>query len=81
MGIFERPLFVTLLKIGPQPNDTSYPKIFVPRVWYVVKLVVISVTLAFSALLLLVGCQEGHLARKNVTDEVLAWLSSGVKCK
>jgi len=34
VGIFERPLFVTLLKIGPQPNDTSYPKIFVPRVWY-----------------------------------------------
>jgi len=26
-------------------------------------------------------CQEGHLARKNLTDEVLAWLSSGAKCK
>jgi len=33
VGIFERPLFVTHLKIGPQPNDSSYPKIFVPRVW------------------------------------------------
>ena len=35
---------------------------------------------AFSALTLLVGCQEGHPARKNLTDEVLAWLSSGAKC-
>ena len=31
---------------------------------------------AFSALTLLVGCQEGHPARKNLTDEVLVWLSS-----
>ena len=30
---------------------------------------------AFSALTLLVGWQEGHLARKNLSDEVLAWLS------
>ena len=36
---------------------------------------------AFSALTLLVGCQEGHPVRKNLTDEVLAWLSSGAKCK
>ena len=36
---------------------------------------------AFSALTLLVGSQEGHPARKNLTDEVLAWLSSGAKCK
>ena len=36
---------------------------------------------AFSALMLLVGCQEGHSAHKNLTDEVLAWLSSGAKCK
>ena len=36
---------------------------------------------AFSALTLLVGCQEGHPAGKNLTDEVLAWLSSGAKCK
>jgi len=28
---------------------------------------------AFSALTLLVGCQEGHPARKNLTDKVLAW--------
>ena len=42
------------------------------------KLIII---LAFSALTLLVGCQEGHPARKNLTDEVLAWSSSGVKCK
>ena len=32
---------------------------------------------SLSALTLLVGCQEGHPARKNLTDEVLAWLSSG----
>ena len=36
---------------------------------------------AFSALTLLVGCQEGHPVRKNLTDEVLAWLVAGVKCK
>jgi len=30
---------------------------------------------AFSALTLLVGWQEGHPARKNLSDEVLAWLS------
>ena len=37
------------------------------------------VSYAFSALTLLVGYQEGHPARKNLTDEVLAWLSSGAK--
>ena len=36
---------------------------------------------AFSAFTLLVACQEGHPARKNLTDKVLAWLSSGAKCK
>ena len=36
---------------------------------------------SFSALMLLVGYQEGHPARKILTDEVLAWLSSGEKCK
>ena len=35
---------------------------------------------AFNALTLLVGCQEEHPARKNLSDEVLAWLSSGAKC-
>ena len=33
------------------------------------------VKVAFSALTLLVGRQEGHPARKNLSDEVLAWLS------
>ena len=32
--------------------------------------------LAFSALTLLTGCQEGHQARKNLIDKVLVWLSS-----
>ena len=38
---------------------------------------------AFSALMLLVGRQEGHPARKNLSNEVLAWLSAKckVKCK
>jgi len=34
------------------------------------------VKVAFSALTLLVGRQEGHPARKNLSDEVLAWLSA-----
>ena len=29
---------------------------------------------AFSALTLLVGCQEEHLACKKLRDKVLAWL-------
>jgi len=33
--------------------------------------------MAFSALTLLVGGQEGHPAYKNLTDKVLAWLSPG----
>ena len=39
--------------------------------WILCRFFVIS----FSALTLLVGRQEGHLARKNLSDEVLAWLS------
>jgi len=30
---------------------------------------------AITALTLLVGCQEEHLACKKLTDDVLAWLS------
>ena len=44
-------------------------------------LYLLAASYAFSALTLLVGCQKGHPARKNLTDEVLAWLSSGAKCK
>ena len=33
------------------------------------------VTSAFSALMLLVGQQEGHLACKKLSGGVLAWLS------
>ena len=43
--------------------------------------IVFSALKPFSDLTLLVGCQEEHLARKNPSDEVLAWLSSGAKCK
>jgi len=35
---------------------------------------------AFSALMLLVGRQEGHLACKNTEWWVLAWLS-GARCR
>ena len=37
--------------------------------------------IAFSALMLLVGCQEGRPAHKNLTDDVPAWLSSEEKYK
>ena len=40
---------------------------FVPVFWHIISVCL----LAFSALTLLVGCQEGHPARKNLTDEVL----------
>jgi len=36
---------------------------------------------AFSALMLLVGRQEGHPACKKLSGEVLAWLSSGARCR
>ena len=36
---------------------------------------------AFSALTLLVGRQEGHPAYKNLSGEVLAWLSVWGKCR
>ena len=53
----------------------------VSRVAYILFDYIISEVFTFSALTLLVGCQEGHLARKNLSDEMLAWLSSGAKCK
>ena len=60
--------------------------VYVNNVAYIYKrittmLVVCIKTFAFSALTLLVGCQEGYPVRKNLTDEMLAWLSSGAKCK
>ena len=41
--------------------------------------VCVSVYFALVAVTLLVVRQEGHPARKNLSDEVLAW--SGAKCK
>jgi len=41
-------------------------------------------TIAFSALTLLVGRQEEHLACKKTSDEVLVWLSVwsvGARCR
>ena len=38
-------------------------------------LLLLSFPFAFSTLILLVGHQEEHLACKNLSDEVLAWLS------
>ena len=44
---------------------------------YIIYLLIHNRNSAFSALTLLVGRgrQEGHLARKNLSDEVLAWLA------
>jgi len=36
---------------------------------------------AFSAPMLLVGRQEGHPACKNLSGEVLAWLSVWARCR
>jgi len=36
---------------------------------------------AFSALTLLVGRQEGHLACKKLSCGLLAWLSVGARCR
>ena len=43
---------------------------------HVISVVDLFIDCAFSALMLLVGRQEGHPARKNLSDEVLAWLSA-----
>ena len=52
------------------------------QVNFIICVVVSEIVLcAFSALTLFVGCQEEHPARKNLTDGVLAWLSSGAKFK
>jgi len=44
----------------------------------------IGADLAFSALTLLVGCQEGHPARKNLTGEVagvvIVWSKVQIAC-
>ena len=71
----------------PPHIEYTYTAVYKPEtVHYFLCLLIISLLkfcrqYAFSALTLLVGCQEGHLARKNLTDEVLAWFSSGSKCK
>ena len=57
---------------------TMFPHYFIV---FLINLSIVVIRFAFSALTLLVGCQEGHPARKNVSDEVLGWLSSGAKCK
>ena len=43
--------------------------------------IICALTVIICALTLFVGCQEDHPAHKNLSDEVLAWLSSGAKCK
>jgi len=37
--------------------------------------------IAFSALTLLVGRQEGHPACKKLSGEVLVWYLSGARCR
>jgi len=44
--------------------------IFITRLSFIV-----TVSVAFSALTLLIGCQEEHSACKKFSDELLAWLS------
>jgi len=41
----------------------------------------LSVAVAFSALTLLVGRQEGHPACKKLSGEELVWYLSGVRCR
>ena len=48
--------------------------------FHIVRYAVVS-AVAFSALTLLVGRQEGHPAYKNLSGEVLAWLSVWGKCR
>jgi len=45
----------------------------------VVSLLFLLLYFVFSALMQLVGWQEGHLACKKLSSGVLAWLSVGVK--
>ena len=62
-------------------GETVTEKRLVLCIEIAVKILIYVYSSAFSALTLLVGCQEGYPARKNLTEEVLAWLSSGAKCK
>jgi len=39
------------------------------------------ITIAFSALTLLVGRQEGHPACKKLSGEELVWYLSGARCR
>ena len=54
------------------PFENFYGLIFL----FVYKFVLLICLRAFSALTLLVGRQEGHLACKKLSGEVLAWLSA-----
>ena len=58
-----------------------YLSIFRVIVTVVFVLLLLVISFAFSTLTLFVGCQERHPACKNLSDEVLAWLSSGAKCR
>jgi len=60
-----------LKTVGADDQDVSISYTY--SIAFVVSLLYFSV--AFSALTLLVGHQEEHLALKKLSDEVLAWLS------
>ena len=66
-------LNVNLLSFSLEWTTELFSVIVCHSVW--IKWRLVCVCAAFSALTLLVGWQEGHPARKNMSDEVLAWLS------
>ena len=63
------------MAMGERVTTSSANGLEVMIMLYVYNSVVTGTTVAFSALTLLVGWQEGHPACKNFSDEVLAWLS------
>jgi len=55
--------------------------VLTPIVQAVFSISVSDLNCAFSALTLLVGQQEGHLACKKMSGGVLAWYLSGARCR
>jgi len=72
----ENTTILVLLSIGTlsHKKDVSFRFCNNFRKWGAV-LMIFSISVAFNALTLLVGCQEEHAACKKMSDEVLAWVS------
>ena len=58
-----------------------YDPVYVLYVWVVEQVRARNQQHAFSALMLLVGRQEGHPACKKLSGGVLAWYLSGARCR